>query len=115
MAAASATAPLRRSALPSRWLLVGLVVLALVGAGAFLVSRRATTSVPAVATAAVTRGPITATVPGSGTVAPTRALDLAFQTNGTVTEVLVRDGDAVTEGQVLARLDLAPYQLKVRT
>jgi multidrug resistance efflux pump len=39
-----------------------------------------------------------------GHLAPVRAIDLSFQVAGTVSEVLVKDGQTVTEGTVLARL-----------
>lgn len=42
----------------------------------------------------------------SGTVEATTA-DLGFQTGGRIEEILVREGDVVAEGALLARLDLA--------
>ena len=43
-------------------------------------------------------------IEASGTVEATEAV-LGFATGGRITEVLVREGDRVTAGQVLARLD----------
>jgi multidrug resistance efflux pump len=40
-----------------------------------------------------------------GRLEPTRYVDNAFNANGTVSEVLVSEGEQVTEGQVLARLE----------
>ncbi len=39
-----------------------------------------------------------------GHLSPVRAIDLSFQVGGTVSEVLVKDGQQVAEGTVLARL-----------
>jgi HlyD family secretion protein len=39
-----------------------------------------------------------------------RQVDLAFAVEGTIAEVLVEEGDAVKTGDVLARLDDAPYR-----
>jgi HlyD family secretion protein len=44
------------------------------------------------------------TLIAEGHLAPVRAIDLSFQVPGTVAEVLVKDGQSVTEGTVLARL-----------
>lgn len=64
-------------------------------------------------TVAVARGTIIASIAGSGSVAAERSLDLPFQTNGIVTEVLVKEGDFVSAGQMLARLDNRDLQLQV--
>lgn len=44
------------------------------------------------------------TLISEGHLAPVRAIDLSFQVAGTVSEVLVKDGQQVVEGTVLARL-----------
>ena len=50
-------------------------------------------------------GTVTATVTANGTVERSGAVDLAFGSSGTVTEVAVEVGDVVTQGQVLARIE----------
>jgi len=40
-----------------------------------------------------------------GRIEPTRYVDIAFNANGTVAEVLVSESEQVTEGQVIARLE----------
>ena len=40
-----------------------------------------------------------------GRIEPIKYVDIAFNANGTVSEVLVSEGEQVTEGQVIARLD----------
>lgn len=103
----------RRAGLGGRWLLVGVL---LVGAAVLTgLALSGTTRVAAeeLATVAVTRGNLIATVLGSGNVAAEQTLNLVFQTSGTVTDVLVKEGDLVQTGQVLARLDSRNAQLQV--
>src|SRR5262245_36416123 len=88
-----------------RWIAGGIVMVVLAIAAAVLLStRRSGAAAQAATTAPLTRGTIVASVAGTGSVAAAQSLDLAFQTNGTVTEVLVKEGDQVQAGQPLARL-----------
>ncbi|MGQ0600646.1 MAG: efflux RND transporter periplasmic adaptor subunit [Anaerolineales bacterium] len=57
------------------------------------------------------RGNLIATVSATGSLQPTRIANLTFLIPGTVQEILVKRGDAVQAGQVLARLDAADLQL----
>jgi len=68
----------------------------------------ATLSVP------VTRGDLTVNVESSGSLKATQSLDLLFQADGQVREVLVRPGDRVRAGQPLARLDDRDLRLQVQ-
>jgi HlyD family secretion protein len=54
-----------------------------------------------------TLGPITVTVSASGTLEPTRAVDVGSELSGTLESVLVRENDQVTKGQLLAQLDIS--------
>lgn len=56
----------------------------------------------------VRRGSVTATAGAAGTVQSADTRELAFGTNGTVTEVKVAAGDKVKAGAILARLDDGP-------
>ncbi|HML36620.1 MAG TPA: efflux RND transporter periplasmic adaptor subunit [Bacillota bacterium] len=58
-----------------------------------------------VKTAAVEKGQIEATYTITGALVPAQVADISAQMMGKVTEVNIKEGDAVTEGQVLARLD----------
>ncbi len=49
-----------------------------------------------------------AAVIAEGRLLPSRSLELSFTTSGKVVEILVKDGDLVTEGQELARLEKSP-------
>src|SRR6266498_2964550 len=96
------------------WLGGGIALIVLVIIAALVLNGRANSSAaPTVATTTVTRGSVVATVAGSGTVAPAQALDLSFQTSGTVTQVLVKDGDLVKANQPLAQLDTRDLELQV--
>jgi HlyD family secretion protein len=112
---ATTTLPQQRTgAHRGRWIAGGiaLIVLAIIAA-VLLSARRNSSATSSAATAPVTRGTIVANVAGTGSVAAAQSLDLTFQTNGTVTEVLVKEGDLVRAGQALARLDDRELQLKV--
>lgn len=52
----------------------------------------------------VGKGNIASTVSASGTIKPAAEVNLVFRSSGPVAEVAVQVGDAVTQGQVLARL-----------
>lgn len=58
-----------------------------------------------VRTATVARGSVTQAVSVSGSVNAGGTVRMNFQTSGRVAEILVKVGDRVTAGQVLARLD----------
>ena len=57
----------------------------------------------------VQRGDLTIDIAAAGNLALSRTEDLAFEIAGTVEEVLVEEGDAVEEEQVLARLDTSEW------
>lgn len=108
------TSPRRTSFLRSRRFIVGGLIVIAVLLAVFAVSRVVgNRSAPALATVPVKRGPITANVAGIGTTAAAQSLDLIFQATGTVKEVLVKEGDRVTGGQTLARLDDAALQAQL--
>lgn len=56
-------------------------------------------------TLAVERGDLISTVSATGTIEPEGQVSLVFRGAGRVGEVLVNEGDTVTAGQVLARLE----------
>ena len=65
--------------------------------------------------ATVQAGTVTATVSASGTVQSANTANADFGTSGTVTEIDVHVGDAVTKGQVLAKLDPTAAQDQLNT
>jgi len=64
-------------------------------------------------TTVVTRGLIVATVNAAGNLEPESQVTLSFKGAGRVQEVLVEEGDEVTTGQVLARLETRELELQV--
>lgn len=68
---------------------------------------------PPLQTATVRSGDIVITASGSGALMPAAELDLGFRTTGTVAEVMVKVGDEVEAGQVLARLDDTSARLQL--
>jgi HlyD family secretion protein len=112
---ATTTLPQQRaSAYRGRWIAGGIALIVLAIIAAVLIgTRRSGSAAATAATVPVTRGTIVASVAGTGSIAAAQSLDLAFQTSGAVTEVLVKEGDQVRAGQPLARLDDRELQLKV--
>ncbi len=88
-----------------RWVnlsLAGVLVLAL---AVLLISLRPSAPEAPRSTVTATVGTVTATVTANGTVERSGTVDLTFGAVGTVTEVAVRVGDRVQQGDVLARID----------
>jgi macrolide-specific efflux system membrane fusion protein len=65
---------------------------------------------PPTRTVTVEPGTVEATVTGTGTLVPTSQQNVDFLEPGQLTEVDVKVGDRVKAGQVLAKIDPAPYQ-----
>lgn len=84
--------------------LSGVVVVVAGGVAAWLLLRPAEAATePVVATATVSTQ--RQTVSATGTIEPAEQADLNFAVSGEVTEVLVKEGDKVTSGQALAKVD----------
>ena len=98
-----------------RWrsgLVVGAaVVVAVIAVGTVAHARSG--SAPTYRTAAVTRGPVTATLDLVGTLVPTHSATVGFAQPGTVASVDVSPGQSVTAGQTLAQLDLTALQARL--
>ena len=58
----------------------------------------------------VQRGSLTIDITAVGNLALSHTADLTFDIAGTVEEVLIEEGDIVTEGQVLATLDISEWE-----
>ena len=110
---ATTTLP-RRKKLSGRWLAVGIVLIVVaIGAALFINGRGQTATATGQSTVPVIRQNLTAMIAGSGSVTAEQSLNLPFQMSGTVTEVLVKEGDTVQVGQELAKLDDRNLQLQV--
>ena len=61
----------------------------------------------------VARGDLTITVSGSGTIEVSNQMNLAFGTAGRIEKLLVKEGDEVKQGDVIARLETDALQLSL--
>lgn len=86
-------------------LLLALALLTVAGVGAWLLTRGDGAAETTTSTATVATTTMRETVAASGTVQPRQTAELAFEVSGTVTGVYVAEGDTVTNGQLLARVD----------
>lgn len=55
-------------------------------------------------------GNLVVTISASGTLQPTRSVDVGSELSGTLTDVLANDNDRVRKGQVIARLDTSKLE-----
>ena len=80
-----------------------------------VITRSGDTATAAPSTSKVTRGDVSLTVSAAGTVQAQASRTLGFSSTGTVTELDVKAGDAVTPGQVLAKIDATAAQAAVNS
>jgi RND family efflux transporter MFP subunit len=93
-----------------RWLLAGIVILAVAGGATWYYTGSARASVPTetpVQTATAFRGNIVLYASGTGTLAPSNQVSFGFGTSGQITELNVKIGDVVEAGQVIGQIDNA--------
>lgn len=89
----------------SRWLLALLATGAIAtSGGVFLISRQFTPR-QETATISVESKTVTARISASGEVIPIRTVNLSPKTAGKIAQLLVDQGDSVTQGQVVARME----------
>lgn len=90
--------------------LIGALAAIVIG-GPILIGRvTAAPAAPEIRTSPVARGTVTQAVTVSGSVNAGGTLRLNFQASGRVADILVKVGERVTQGQVLARLDSATLE-----
>jgi RND family efflux transporter MFP subunit len=103
-----------------RWMTVLLAVLVFVtvGGAGYLGLRSAkgkdSSAIQAPSTVEVTRGDVRTTVTAPGHLVNTQEMTLAFGVGGTLAGVLVQPGQHVVAESVLAQLDVAPLQDRVK-
>jgi len=102
---------------PGRWLWIGgaiVVLLLLLGGAAWLfLGQRAVTVQTATAVAPGAGSEAGAVLQATGYVTARRQATVSAQITGTLTAVLIEEGDHVTRGQVLARLDDSGYKAQL--
>ncbi len=100
-----------------KWWIVAGVVLVVAGLGFVgwqsISNQQAVAAEEPAETAIVRRGTLQVTVAGTGSLAPTAEVALAFLSGGQVAEVLVEEGQVVEAGQPLVRLETDELALQV--
>jgi macrolide-specific efflux system membrane fusion protein len=86
------------------WLAVPVVLVVAAGSGVWLMTRDSTAAETSTTTT-VSSQTIEQTVSADGTIAARKSSDESFAVSGTVTKVLVAEGDKVKKGAALARVD----------
>ena len=90
----------------TKWKIVIGVVLALAAAAGTVASIRYSQSAQVtVQTATVSKGDLTSVVTASGEITPRTYTDLGANAQGLITDLLVKEGDRVRKGQVVARIE----------
>jgi len=90
-----------------RWWVVVATVLTIVVLLALLLSMGGGTQQGQYLSEQAVTGKLVVTISASGTLQPTRSVDVGSELSGTLEAVLVNDNDRVTKGQILARLDIS--------
>lgn len=85
---------------------IALVIFLVVIAGFFIRQRLTSNTKPTYQTAQVEKGTLINTVTASGQVTNAGNVQITIQSSGVVKEVLVKNGDIVTQGQTIATLTL---------
>lgn len=100
---------------PSSWLL-GLIAAGAIGlgvAGIFLARQNANPVDVTALTVPVEAESLTVRITASGRVQPTQTVNLSPKTSGILRELLVEQGDRVTQGQTIARMENAETQAQL--
>jgi RND family efflux transporter MFP subunit len=98
----------------NKWTILSLVVAAaIIGGGIYYYkSTQSTNKKATIETSTIGTGDIILSATGLGTLVPKGEVSFGFKNSGTVSEVLVKLGDQVTAGQVLARQENSILKLK---
>lgn len=94
-----------------RWLIIGGVVIVAVVLAVWQGSKEPE---PVYSTTAVIKGDLVQTVSETGTLKPLQELELNFPQTGKIGQIMVKVGDKVSQGQVLAELDYSSLLIKER-
>ncbi|MGE3490947.1 MAG: efflux RND transporter periplasmic adaptor subunit [Vicinamibacterales bacterium] len=89
----------------SRRMIIGVVVVAVAGTGAVFALRSGNTGIEVETASAARVAALQSFVTASGEIVATRYADIGSAVMGRLVEVMVKEGDAVKAGQVLARID----------
>lgn len=95
-----------------RKILIGVVIAAVVAVGVYANLNR-TPSAVEVQVAEVARRDLTAIVTGSGKIRPAREVDISSNVMGQITQLSVEEGQAVSQGEFLLRINPVRYRSAV--
>ena len=100
---------------PAPWI-VGLVTIGLLSTGSityWMVRNQSATPDISGMTVQVESQPLQVRIDASGTVQPIQTVNLSPKTSGVLVELLVEQGDRVTQGQVIARMEYESVEAKL--
>jgi HlyD family secretion protein len=86
---------------------IGILVLLLIAGGVLGGIKYSRRNIPTVQTGKVVREDLAAVVSASGEIKPRNYINIGAEYQGQLTEILVKEGDHVRKGQLLARIDEA--------
>ena len=107
------TLPMAKSNFPKTFVITTLV-LGVAGAGLWYTLGQRAEKAPEITSIQVTKGDITQVVTASGDLQPVTSIDVSSQVSGLIKEVLVDYNSPVKLGDVLAKLDTATYDQKLK-
>lgn len=94
--------------------LVTFIILAAAGAAAWYYFRAKENTAPVYTTAALALGNIQQVITATGTLQPVTSIEIGSQVSGLVTEVLVDFNSLVKANQLIAKIDPATYEQRLR-
>lgn len=97
----------------TKYVLIGVAVLAVAGIGGGIAAKKRVKPTE-VRIEAVGRQDLVASVTASGQVSPRTKVDISADITGRITRLAVKDGDQVTEGQLLLQIDPQQYEAQVQ-
>ena len=97
----------------TQWIIVGALLAAALSAGGYAYLNGAQKPPVKYKTAKVERGSVMRVVTATGTVNPVQTVQVGSQVSGIVTNLYADFNSKVKEGQLVARIDPAPFQNKV--
>jgi HlyD family secretion protein len=98
----------------AKWkIVIGISVLALIGGGVFASIKYAQRDIVTVQTGKVLQEDLTSVVTASGEINPRTYISIGAEYQGQLTDILVKEGDHVKKGQLLARIDSAQSEADV--
>jgi HlyD family secretion protein len=92
--------------LKTKWkVVIGIAVLLVIGAGVFASVKYSQRGIVTVQTGRVARQDLASIVTASGEIKPKNYINIGANAQGDLTEILVKEGDHVRKGQLLARIE----------